>query len=307
MFVIAYGALRSGTTMLRLMLDMHPNLSCPGETDFLFDYASPTAGGDVTIDAEALGRDWIYDANPATLNTDLSGRAAILDMIEQMRTDNSQVVVLMLHRKLETSLKLFPEAPVLHMLRDPRDVARSSIGMGWAGTVYHGVRHWIRTEREWDRAAAANPNMITQDLKYETLIAEPEAELRRMAEFFGVGFVPEMLQYHTGSTYTPPDLSLVEQWKRKQTPQEIGLVEGALGDLLNARGYAPSGHDPVIPDGREKLRLWVTHKKATTRMRIERYGFRDPFLVRMARTLNAPQLGYAAQRRIDLKRTAHLK
>lgn len=307
MFVIAYGALRSGTTMLRLMLDMHPNLSCPNETDFLFDYLTPTADGDVTIDAEALDRDWIYAKNPAVLNPDLSGKAAILDMIEQMRNDDSQVVVLMLHRGLEAALRLFPEVPVLHMLRDPRDVARSSIGMGWAGTVYHGVRHWIRTEREWGQAAAANPHMITQELKYETLIAEPEAELRSIAEFFGVEFLPEMLQYHTGSTYTPPDLSLVEQWKRKQSPQEIGLVEGALGPLLTARGYAPSGHDPITPNALQRLRLWMTHKSATIRVRVERYGFRDPAIVRLARAVRLPQLGYAAQRRIDLKRAAYLK
>ncbi|KJV06249.1 sulfotransferase [Methylocucumis oryzae] len=32
------GALRSGSTMLRLMLDHHPNIVNPGEFDFLFDY-----------------------------------------------------------------------------------------------------------------------------------------------------------------------------------------------------------------------------------------------------------------------------
>ena len=59
MFVIAYGALRSGTTLLRLMLDMHPGLSCPGETDFLLDFTSIAPDGTVTIDADRLGRNRI--------------------------------------------------------------------------------------------------------------------------------------------------------------------------------------------------------------------------------------------------------
>jgi hypothetical protein len=36
--VFVYGALRSGTTVFRLMLDSHPKISNPDEMDFLFDH-----------------------------------------------------------------------------------------------------------------------------------------------------------------------------------------------------------------------------------------------------------------------------
>ena len=39
--VFLYGALRSGTTVFRLMLDAHPLLSTCGEVDFLLDYLEP--------------------------------------------------------------------------------------------------------------------------------------------------------------------------------------------------------------------------------------------------------------------------
>src|SRR6056297_1046670 len=57
--IAVYGALRSGTTLLRLMLDAHPSLSCPGETDFLFDHLSITDDGPL-LDEEALEQDRIY-------------------------------------------------------------------------------------------------------------------------------------------------------------------------------------------------------------------------------------------------------
>jgi len=306
-FVIVYGALRSGTTLLRLMMDMHPQLDCPGETDFLFDYLRFDADGQGTIDADALARNRIYQASPARLNPDLRGEAAIRDMIEQLRQNPEARVVLMLHRGLEKALRLFPGTPVLHMLRDPRDVARSSIGMGWAGTVYHGVQHWIKTEREWDRVVAAHPQGNFMPLRYEDLITQPKVELERLANAFGVPFDVAMLDYHQNSTYAPPDTSLVEQWKRKQTPQEVALVEGRLGAMLTDRGYAPSGHAPVTPQGAERAALWLRDKQAVWKTRIGRYGVIDPVLVGLAKRLRIPPLGYAAQQRINRKTVKYLK
>lgn len=233
MFVIAYGALRSGTTLLRLMLDMHPGLSCPGETDFLFDFTAIAPDGRVTIDADRLGRNRIYRASRARLDPALPGREALIDMIGQLRDRPDQCVVLMMHRGIETALRLFPDTPILHMLRDPRDVARSSIGMGWAGTVYHGVEHWLRTEREWDRAMAAFPGTRTMTLHYERLILAPAEELARITSFVGLPFDPAMLDYHRASTYDPPDASLVEQWRRNQTARDLGLVEARLGPFVD--------------------------------------------------------------------------
>lgn len=307
MFVIVYGALRSGTTLLRLMLDMHPGLSCPDEADFLFDFADVAADGSVTIDREAMGRDRVYTDSAVTLSADLDGREAIADMIAQMHDTPGDCAVIMIHRGLETAMKLFPDTPVLHMLRDPRDVARSSIGMGWAGTVYHGAAHWIETEREWDRALAVHPGMVQADLRYEALIADPEAELSRVAAFFGVSFIPEMLAYDEGSTYSAPDISLIEQWKRKQSAQELSHVEHRVGALLTARGYTPSGHAPQEPTGMTRLRLEWQHKSSVWKTRVKRFGFVDPLIIRVARTLGLPQLGYAAQRRIDRKTLAILK
>jgi hypothetical protein len=54
------------------------------------------------------------------------------------------------HRHYDRLLRLWPEARFIHLVRDPRDVASSCIGMGWAGNVWTGVTRWIEAERLWD-------------------------------------------------------------------------------------------------------------------------------------------------------------
>jgi hypothetical protein len=308
-FVIVYGALRSGTTLLRLMLNNHPGLSCPGEADYLFDHMSRGPGGQWVLDRDALKRDRIFQAAKITCSETLGPKETIDDLIAQLQAQRGAGarLVLMTHRALDVAIDMYGAVPIVHMLRDPRDVSRSSIGMGWAGDVYHGAFHWIDTENGW---LAVAPNLEAGqhiDLRYEDLIRNTEAELDRVASFMGVSFDPAMIAYDEDSTYSAPDIKLIEQWRRKMTPHQIGLVEGRVGPLLEQTGYQPSGHP--IPDlggfGMAKLKLG--NKKAVWQERIRRFGLIDPLLVAVSYKLGMPRIAYGAQRRIDVKTEAYLK
>ena len=52
---VAFGALRSGSTMLRLMIEGHSGMACSGEHDFLFDHL-----------VEGPGDGWHYDLDALT-------------------------------------------------------------------------------------------------------------------------------------------------------------------------------------------------------------------------------------------------
>ncbi len=307
MMVIVYGALRSGTTLLRLMLDKNAALNCPGETDFLFDFLSFDPDGNAALDRDALQRNRIFQASGLTLNPTLDDVAAVRDLVAQLHRPGAPCLVLMLHRHVAEALRLFPDTPVLHMLRDPRDVARSAIGMGWAGTEYHGAIYWMRTEWDWDRMVTEHPNAKTQDLHYEALIKTPEDTLQSLCAFFGVAFDPDMLNYSEGTTYDAPDVSLVEQWRRKQTPYAIGLVEARLGSLLTNRGYAPSGHPVITPNLMQRVQLLWQDKRAVWSVRIARYGLLDPVLVGLGRRLGLQGLAKDAQQRMNQKQIKYLK
>ena len=52
--ILVFGALRSGTTLLRLMLKAHSGVQSLGEADFLFDHIEKAADGTCLYDREAL-------------------------------------------------------------------------------------------------------------------------------------------------------------------------------------------------------------------------------------------------------------
>jgi len=239
--IVVYGSLRSGTTMLRLMLDGHPQLNCPGESDFVFDHLEIEAGGKISLDLGALRRERIFQAALGDIEDQGTPEATLAHMLRQLaaKGPKGSTLVLMLHRGISKLRQLFADMPVIHMLRDPRDVARSGISLGWAGNVYYGANHWIETEGEWDRTfgqARDVPGVF--DLKHETLVEAPERTLRALCDFAGLEWTPAMLSYDGRSTYDKPDTGLLAQWKRKLTPRQVGLIEAKIGAMLTARGYA---------------------------------------------------------------------
>ncbi|MBY8978163.1 sulfotransferase [Rhodobacteraceae bacterium NNCM2] len=282
--VILYGALRSGTTLFRLMLKAHPGIKTPGEADFLFDFIHEGPGGwAYDLDALALSRIFL-DAGlaiPDWAREGHDGRALLADFLAQMEARAPGLMVLSIHRHLDKIAALLPDAPVIRLIRDPRDVARSVIAMGWAGTPYYGVGGWIGTEQAWDAAEGLFPPEQKLELRYEDLIRDVEGHLTGVCEFLGLPFDPAMRTYYEGTTYGPPDTRLIEQWKRGMSQRDLGLVEARVGALLTSRGYQPSGAPPVRPGPLHAL----SNRLAVWRFSTRRYGLGLVLLEKLSRHL----------------------
>jgi hypothetical protein len=179
--------------------------------------------------------------------------------------------------------------------------------MGWAGNVYYGIDHWLETEKDWASVAPKLPPHQVLTIHYEDLIGAHENTLRTICDFLGVNYTSAMLEYDKTSTYDKPSKDLTVQWKRKQTPREVGLVEAKIGPLLTATGYAQSGFAPHTPSPFEKAALLLNNKRTQWTRRIQRYGLVDPLIVAVANRLRTPQLSAGAQRRIDEKDIKRLK
>jgi hypothetical protein len=297
--VFIFGALRSGTTVFRLMLDAHEGIWNPGEFDFLFRCLHEGGDGVWRYDLEALRKDRVFNVHGMQIDETLDGPAMLADFIVQIRAKYQRdgVFTINLHTGADKMAALMPGVRVIHMLRDPRDVARSSIGMGWAATPYFGVGHWIKTEAEWDRAEALITPENRMTLRYEALFRDIETELRRVCAFLGVSFSPAMLRYHKNTTYGPPDLKLVEQWRRKATKRELQLIEGRVGGRLASRGYAPSGEPPASPGALEKQKLRIADVYGCWLFSVRRYGIWLATAERIARRLKLR----GAHRRLRLR------
>ena len=197
-----------------------------------------------------------------------------------------------------------PGARLIHMLRDPRDVARSSVVMGWAGLSYYGVNHWMATEQSWDAATFPPAQVLT--LKFEALMADLEGRLTEVCAFLGVPFSQDMLGYHHNTTYGPPDPKIAEQWRRKATPHEIALLEGKCGALIQSRGYAagPKAHHP---GGAERALLSVRNNIGRRRASLRRFGLPLLLGAKLSRWVGATSLHRYFRRRMDARVAQSLK
>lgn len=302
--IVLYGSLRAGTTMFRLMLDGHPHLDAPGESDFMFDYIRQTERG-WACDLEEMGQDRVFRMNGWALPRTTNGADAIGQLVGQVAGFGRRPV-LIVHRNLEKVAALLPNAHVIHLKRDPRDVARSSIGMGWAGNVWHGADHWLETEKSW-RAGVGQLHNAPLELRFEDLLAHPENQLRRVCSYLETDFFGSMLTYANSSSYAAPDPSLAYQWHRKLSDYEIQLIEARLGVYLPEHGYATSGLTPLKVGPFARAQLGIQNKLAKFRFAAKRYGLALILRHRIAGGLNISPWHRRMQIEIDEIKASGLK
>jgi O-antigen/teichoic acid export membrane protein len=157
---------------------------------------------------------------------------------------------------------LFPRARVLFMVRDPRDVLVS----------YDDRWNQGRRDTDYLLSTAAllkfylvhllhKPGFPPEQIhwvKYETLTAQPSAELERICGFLGVDFEPSMLAFfnqhgnveqemaegrHHSMLSRPATTEHVGRYQKAFTPSQIALVERLMGDEMHALGYPLSSSD----------------------------------------------------------------
>ena len=271
--VFLVGSERSGTTLLRLMLDHHPQVTWCKEFEFVVD---PVRGGTLpSIDAYAayLETSRIFNSTDLTLRKDLDFKGACQAFLDQRCEQYGKPFVgATVHRHFETLLDIWPDARFIYLKRDGRDVARSCIGMGWDGNVWTASVRWANSVHAWNALRDRLDETRYIETSYENLISDTAGELSRLFDFIGPGMHDDVWGYHEGTTYGEPDTSLIAQWKRKLSPYELGLVESRIAPLLEMQGYELSGHPPinVTPLLEKKLKLQDRWYRMTYRWR--RFG-----------------------------------
>lgn len=244
--IFLVGAERSGTTLLRLMLDGHPQLAFQYEFELAVDCVPDGEGWPDLNEYYDWLRTFRFVDPPPHIDESLDYPSLVRSFLEQKRVrDGKPLVGATVHRHYDRLLRIWPDARFIHIVRDPRDVARSNVAMGWAGNVWVGAERWIEAERLWERVSATLEPRRFIEVRYEELVRAPERTLGRIAAFIGIPFDRAMLDYPRRSSYRPPDASRTEQWRATLSARETRLVEARVGDLLAARAYAPSGLPPV--------------------------------------------------------------
>ncbi len=162
---------------------------------------------------------------------------------------------------LREVLACFPEARIIHIMRDPRAAVSSAVrafenGEFSAFNVYHFTRYWLRCmDVHKAQLLAKNPNYLA--VRYEDFVADTEATLRKICDFAGLPYSPELLNFyrHAGD-YVPKDAQgklvahhvltaaplakeRIAGW-RTQLPEDCAaIIEQLTRKEMLALGYQP--------------------------------------------------------------------
>jgi len=278
--VFLVGAERSGSTMLRLMLQGHGCIAFAPEFDFVVDRVSDDASAALPGPEEFheyLRANRIFLLQRLTIDCHLRYAEQVQSFLTQIRDRKpgcAKVVGATVHHGFDRLLRLWPDARFLHLIRDPRDVARSVISERWAGNVWTAVDVWIEAEKRWDAVLKAMPPDRWIEVKYENLLSEPERQLTEVCRFLKIPYDPRMLSYPEVSTYKAPNPKHAFQWKTKLNDREVQLIEAKVGPLLSLRGYEPSGLSLVTVGPRERKVLLIQDHWYRTRHRLKFFGVR---------------------------------
>ena len=299
------GCVRSGTTMLRLMLDHHPEIAFSSEFEYAVDLVPDEGWPELDAYYEFLETDRIFQDSGQRIVPGLDYPALVRDFLRQFQERRGKPIV---HTHFDWLPRIWPDARYLHLVRDGRDVARSIIAMGWAGTFWTAAERWVEAERLWDRLKPTLAPDQVLEVRYEELVAAPEPQLTRICEFLGVAYRPEMLEFPKHSSYSAPDPQLSYQWKKKLTPDQLREVEAQLGPLLTeGRGYEPSGQPPLEVSASMARRLHRLCRLARARNRVKFLGPGLFLASYISRRIGPKAWRDGVQRRVNRKVRASLK
>lgn len=270
--IFVVGAPRSGTTLLASMLAGHPRIACGPETHF-FNKLSPGH-----LRAALADRAWPDRAVQLVLSLTLAGQAVTelfghseRDLREFLAAREPSTGALLesltaLHARkrgkarwaektpnhllhLPAIRRHYPGAPVVRIVRDPRDSALSMRQLPWASPSALANAHlwsaWFSASQPFFRSDARSFTV-----RYEDLVHEPEGVLTAVCGFIGEVFEPGMLEFtQTATDVSSPketwkagnartlDAGRTERWRQEPDPTLRRALSYTCREGIGAFGY----------------------------------------------------------------------
>jgi tetratricopeptide (TPR) repeat protein len=207
--IFILGFPRSGTTLVEQTLTAHPRIAAGDELPVIHEISQIMArvlGSPLTY-PEALAELWMGDQREGldTLRDLYLQKVRQLGVLRPGATRFTDKMPLN-----ETHLGLigllFPEAPLLHVLRHPLDIMVSAFsnhfthGFHCASALETAARHYARMAELVAHYRAEMP-LHYRAIRYEDIVAQQEATVMEMLGFVGEDFDPACLTFHRNSRY----------------------------------------------------------------------------------------------------------
>ncbi|MCP4117308.1 MAG: sulfotransferase [Desulfobacteraceae bacterium] len=272
--VFIIGAARSGTTLLQLMLNAHPDISIMGEVHFfdqvmrIKEYVPEIVSeNDVEACFDQLEKVYSFQYLPGIENIlavvkarlkkeggisyekiynalmEETGRLAGAKRYGEKTPENI--------RYLDQLVRTFPNCKIVHIIRDPRAVAASNQKVPWtSGTVIASALKW-KCEM-YASSSFAKKYKNYYELRYEDLISDTEYELRNVCRFIEEPFDFCMFDFYKQSekflknepwkkgALKPVGTDPMLKWKRELSLFQLAAIEVIAGRLIGKYGYGYS-------------------------------------------------------------------
>jgi protein-tyrosine sulfotransferase len=273
-FIVGSG--RSGTTLLRRMLQASPDLHVPPEVEVL--------GQVIKRYRQSRGRPWRdivhlvlsqfeFHEHFATFDMALGPLARELEALPRNERSLARILdaFYRFHARsqgrtprfwgdktplntyfLDRIHQVFPDMRIVHMLRDGGDVVRSFVATGVIPDLGEAADRWVTAVKLARRYGDKHPSRFLET-RYETLVAEPERTIREVVAHLGVDFVPAMLRseelahtlgdvprqaHHEGVT-KPLSADSVGKGRKDLSPTDRARISPLLDPVLEQFGYPP--------------------------------------------------------------------
>jgi len=236
------GMPRTGSTLLDKILAVHPNVVDIGETDDLREVVGSLTNGDRTN----INQQNLLQATDAQL---ASAAESYLDRIHRFFGESENYIDKTLPNMWLVGFihLLFPNAKILHCSRNPLDNCFSIFSTDFEGSFFRfaynlqELGEYYRVYRDmmehWHNVL---PSEAYYEVSYESLVASPEEESRRLIKFCGLDWDDACLNFHESKQAVqtsslaqvrqPIYKSSIERWKRYE--KHLQPLIDALGDTV---------------------------------------------------------------------------
>ncbi|MFA5785659.1 MAG: sulfotransferase [Actinomycetota bacterium] len=244
--IFVVGARRSGTNWLQRTLAAHPDIvAVPSET-FLFSRGIAPLAERFQHAAPGL---------PQT-GTTYMDRQAFLDAVRSFCDSTFLGLLETLggegHRLVERTPEhachldligdVYPDARILHIIRDGRDVVRSLLSMEWGPeSVAEAAEEW-RTSVE---SAVASGKRLPhyREVRYEEMLADPRPHISALFDWLGLDSTPAIIDRAVVEAAVPYNVDPASpkpgsgKWRGALSESDLTTVEQVAGRTLADLGY----------------------------------------------------------------------